>query len=218
MVQYIPGKFKAKFLNPMLQRIEGEPDYVAINAIMLQLYENAATIQSSLGGGAHGHIGIVMEPTMYFNLSATAYAPPTAPARVMLPGNASSQARYDKDNWHRKDLDTFENHIAMDDVLKKQIQEAVDDVYICQLRHKYSTFLGVMAGDVPDHLMDRYGQIKTADLVANGDKYNQPMDISQPIDAYFACIDDCIQHESDGKTPNTSKQILTTALHTMQRT
>eukprot|EP00957_Ditylum_brightwellii_P002789 214897-Ditylum_brightwellii.AAC.1 len=66
--------------------------------------------------------------------------------------------------------------------------------------------------------MDCYGQIKPADLVANGNEYNKPMDISQPINAYFVRIDDCIQYASDGKTPYTSKQILPTALHAMQRT
>eukprot|EP00957_Ditylum_brightwellii_P086023 6544335-Ditylum_brightwellii.AAC.1 len=66
--------------------------------------------------------------------------------------------------------------------------------------------------------MDQYGQIKPADLVANGENYNKHMDIFQPIDAYFGCIDDCIQYASDRKTPYTFKQILTTALHAMQRT
>eukprot|EP00957_Ditylum_brightwellii_P092640 7054279-Ditylum_brightwellii.AAC.1 len=66
--------------------------------------------------------------------------------------------------------------------------------------------------------MDRYGQIKPTNLVVNGDKYNKLMDISKPINAYFAHIDDCIQYAPDAKTPYTSKQILTTALHAMQRT
>eukprot|EP00957_Ditylum_brightwellii_P190615 14510552-Ditylum_brightwellii.AAC.1 len=63
MVCYTPDEIKAKFFHPTLQRVEEEPDYVSINAVMQQLYENAATIPSSLGGGAHGHIGLVMEPT-----------------------------------------------------------------------------------------------------------------------------------------------------------
>eukprot|EP00957_Ditylum_brightwellii_P122598 9349410-Ditylum_brightwellii.AAC.1 len=63
MVCYTPDEMKAKFPHPSLQRVKGEPDYAPINAIMQQLYKNAATIQSSLGGGAHGHIGLVMEPT-----------------------------------------------------------------------------------------------------------------------------------------------------------
>eukprot|EP00957_Ditylum_brightwellii_P089159 6789354-Ditylum_brightwellii.AAC.1 len=44
------------------------------------------------------------------------------------------------------------------------------------------------------------------------------MDISQPINAYFARIDDCIQYTLDGKTPSASKQIITTVLHAMQKT
>ena len=60
MVRYTPDEIKAKFPHPSLQRVEGEPDYASINAIMQQLYKNAATIPSSLGGGAHGHIGLVM--------------------------------------------------------------------------------------------------------------------------------------------------------------
>eukprot|EP00957_Ditylum_brightwellii_P161683 12309805-Ditylum_brightwellii.AAC.1 len=97
----------------------------------------------------------------------------------------------------------------MDNVMKKQIQDAVEDVYIKQLRHKYSAYLGVTSRDALNHLMDRYRQIKPANLVGNGVNYNKPVDISQPIDAYFARIDDCIQYASDGKTPYTSKQIIT---------
>eukprot|EP00957_Ditylum_brightwellii_P108220 8256834-Ditylum_brightwellii.AAC.1 len=68
--------------------------------------------------------------------------------------------------------------------MKKQIQEAVEDVNIRQLCHKYSAYLGVTAKDVLNHLIDWYRQIKIANLVANGRNYNKPTDISQPIDAY----------------------------------
>eukprot|EP00957_Ditylum_brightwellii_P148329 11292742-Ditylum_brightwellii.AAC.1 len=94
---------------------------------MQQLYENAATLPSSLDGGAHGHIGLVMEPTLYSSLSATAYNAPNAPARATLAGNATSQVRYEEDNCYKKELDTYENDITGDDVMKKQIQEAIED-------------------------------------------------------------------------------------------
>eukprot|EP00957_Ditylum_brightwellii_P040478 3063593-Ditylum_brightwellii.AAC.1 len=64
MVRYTPGEIKAKFLHLMLQLEQEEPDYAAINTTMQQLYESAATIPLSLGGGAHGYIGLVMEPTL----------------------------------------------------------------------------------------------------------------------------------------------------------
>eukprot|EP00957_Ditylum_brightwellii_P023524 1775566-Ditylum_brightwellii.AAC.1 len=76
--------------------------------------------------------------------------------------------------------------------------------------HKYSAYLDVTSRDVLDHLMDRYGQIKPADLVENGINCTKLIDISQSIDAYFARIENCIQYASDGKTPYTAKQIITT--------
>eukprot|EP00957_Ditylum_brightwellii_P089302 6799719-Ditylum_brightwellii.AAC.1 len=102
MVRYTPDEIKAKVPHPTLQRVEGELDYAAINTIMQQLYENAATVPSSLGGGAHGHIGLVMEPTLYSSLSATAYNAPGAPARATLAENATSQVRYEEDNCYKK--------------------------------------------------------------------------------------------------------------------
>eukprot|EP00957_Ditylum_brightwellii_P030730 2328734-Ditylum_brightwellii.AAC.1 len=69
---------------------------------MQQLYKNAATIASSLGGGAHGHIGLLMEPTLYFSLSAMVYNAPSAPTRATLAGNATSQVQYDEDHRYKK--------------------------------------------------------------------------------------------------------------------
>eukprot|EP00957_Ditylum_brightwellii_P061893 4697060-Ditylum_brightwellii.AAC.1 len=82
-----------------------------------------------------------METTLYSSLSATAYNVLGAPARATLAGNATAQVRYEEDNHYKKELDTYGNHIAMDDVMKKQIQEAIKDVFLRQLRHKYSAYL-----------------------------------------------------------------------------
>eukprot|EP00957_Ditylum_brightwellii_P041237 3122382-Ditylum_brightwellii.AAC.1 len=79
MVCYTPDKIKAKFLHPTLQRVEGEPDYAANNTIMQQLCKNAATIPSN------GHIGLVMEPTLYSSLSAMVHDAPSASTRTTLP-------------------------------------------------------------------------------------------------------------------------------------
>eukprot|EP00957_Ditylum_brightwellii_P093302 7105249-Ditylum_brightwellii.AAC.1 len=75
-----------------------------------------------------------MEPTLYSSLSATAYNAPSAPTRTTLPGNASSQVWYDEDNRNKRN--------------------AVEDVFIRQLRHKYSAYIGVTSRDVLNHLMD----------------------------------------------------------------
>eukprot|EP00957_Ditylum_brightwellii_P094571 7202974-Ditylum_brightwellii.AAC.1 len=88
-----------------------------------------------------------MEPTLYSSLSATAYNAPGAPARATLAGNATFQVHYEEDDCYKRELDTYENYIAMDDLMKKQIQEAIEDVFLRQLGHKYSAYLGVTSRD-----------------------------------------------------------------------
>ena len=69
----------AKFRIKKLTKIDGEPTYESISKVSHELYTNAATLASPLGGGQHGHIGMVMKPALYATLSATPYVDPTAP-------------------------------------------------------------------------------------------------------------------------------------------
>ena len=50
----------AKFPNKTLPGIDGEPNYENINKGVQLLYTNAVTNATTLGGGAHGRIGIIM--------------------------------------------------------------------------------------------------------------------------------------------------------------
>ena len=69
----------AKFPMKTMPKIDGEPDYGNINTMMQLLYDNAASLPSTLGGGQHGHIGIIMTPQLYTTLANTPYKSPTHP-------------------------------------------------------------------------------------------------------------------------------------------
>eukprot|EP00957_Ditylum_brightwellii_P197754 15065597-Ditylum_brightwellii.AAC.1 len=56
----------------------------------MALYANAAVVPTTLGGGAHGHIGMVMEAGLYGTLSGgTAYNAPPKPIRGQLPARTT---------------------------------------------------------------------------------------------------------------------------------
>jgi hypothetical protein len=48
----------AKFPVKTLPKITGEPDYATIGHIIQTLYGNTASLPTTIGGGAHGHIGL----------------------------------------------------------------------------------------------------------------------------------------------------------------
>jgi hypothetical protein len=104
----------------------------------------------------------------------------------------------------------------MDDALKNQVIDTINDTYLNELRNKYTGYLGVSTRDLFDHLLDRYGKITPAGIADIADckrRINEPPDSTQPIDIYFQTIDKCIQYATDGQVALTPDQILQTAYH-----
>ena len=210
----------AKFSNKTLPKIDGEPDYEAINQLIQMLYGNAATLPTTLGGGQHGHVGILMKDTLYHTLSATPYVTPIDPGASAqnIPAAASVALRQQLRDEHVEQQRIYQNHINMDDALKTQLIDAVDEPYISELRNKYTGFMGITTRDMVDHLLDRYGKITPADLKDNERRMNEPLDGSQPIDIFFKRIDNAVQYADDGNTPYTPQQILQTVFHAVNAT
>eukprot|EP00957_Ditylum_brightwellii_P007470 565167-Ditylum_brightwellii.AAC.1 len=106
----------------------------------------------------------------------------------------------------------------MQELLKVQLQEAVDDVYIRELQNKYTGYLGVSICDLINHLLDWYSKITTADIASNNEQFLEGMDMDQPINVYFTKIDDSVQYAADGKTPYTAQLIVTAAENAVRKT
>jgi phage gp36-like protein len=55
----------ASFPHPILPTVQGEPDYQTICAIRKSLQENSRAIDTHLGGGTMGHLGIIVSDASY---------------------------------------------------------------------------------------------------------------------------------------------------------
>jgi hypothetical protein len=63
----------ASFPHPILPKVEGEPDYQTIHATRKFLQANSRAINTHLGGGTLGHLGLIISDASYAMIS-----PPTA--------------------------------------------------------------------------------------------------------------------------------------------
>jgi hypothetical protein len=209
----------AKFPHKTLQHIDGEPDYNDINEMMTKLFGNASTLASPLGGGLHGHIGLIMRPALYATISDTPYAAPADPGALPdIPANATTPQREIIRANHKEQQRLHENNGNMDDAIKSMIVEAVDETYLSELHNKFTAFLGVTTRDMLDHLLDRHGKISAADLDATKKLFDSAIDSTQPIAVYFKKIDDALSFAADANTPWTPAQVLQTAYHAVSST
>ena len=75
-------KYIKTFPITTLTRIGGQPTYEQIKEINEELNANAASIVTSRGGGAHGHLAMTVSPATYATLSATPFVAPKMPPAV----------------------------------------------------------------------------------------------------------------------------------------
>ena len=55
----------AAFPHTILEKINGTPSHIDIDNAQEKQTENAASLPSTRGGGAHGHAGMVIPPERY---------------------------------------------------------------------------------------------------------------------------------------------------------
>ena len=70
------------FPRATLTKITGYPTYSDLQALSKQVKANAASVPSTLGGGNHGHLGLVTDATTYGRVSQIAYVRPVLPAAL----------------------------------------------------------------------------------------------------------------------------------------
>ena len=70
--------------------IRGEPTHKDIKRLTTELRANASSIDSDLGGGDHGYLGLVLTAADYLSVVGTAFTAPNFPPRLTLPATATT--------------------------------------------------------------------------------------------------------------------------------
>ena len=77
----------------VLTKIHGEPTYETLKAMKNQLKSNAYSVASNLGGGTHGHLGLLLTAAEYATMSRIPYVRPVHPGILTIPpGTAQHEA------------------------------------------------------------------------------------------------------------------------------
>jgi hypothetical protein len=117
----------ASFPHPVLPTVQGEPDYQKINATRKFLQANSRAIDTHLGGGTLGHLGLIVSDASYAMIAPTTnagpklwinpQAPERAPANMDGTAAQISAARH---IWE-EDVQTYQTFSSVQQALKKQI-------------------------------------------------------------------------------------------------
>jgi hypothetical protein len=117
----------ARFPHPILPEVEGDTDYQTINANRKFLQENSWAIDTHLGGGTLGHLGIIISDVYYSNIAPPIADAPTLWKTPNSPGRApattdgtAAQISAARQVWE-EDVQTYRTCTYVQQELKKQI-------------------------------------------------------------------------------------------------
>jgi hypothetical protein len=107
------------FPNPILPKIDNDPTFEDIQITTRLLNANAISIPSMAGGGAHGHLGIIMTQVEYAAISISSWVEPYNPSAIPIipPGTTAVDAAQIA-RMHAECRRIYTNLINVDQALK----------------------------------------------------------------------------------------------------
>jgi hypothetical protein len=115
-------------------KIHGQPMDQDITTLVKELVVIAASIPSRLGGGNHGHAGIIVETTKYLNMAGVSFIDPIHPGiyPTGLATTADAGTRAKAEAEHKESLSEYEIFKGVEQALKDIILEAVEHDYLLE--------------------------------------------------------------------------------------
>jgi hypothetical protein len=181
------------------------PTPEAVRRLRQELYTNAQNVASSLGGGDHGHLGMLMPTERYTEIStgATEYIFPTAPE---IPAYSSTNAIRERQlSQYRKDIKEYEAAQALRNQLKALLLRAIPESYREVLADPDLGYVNVTPQDILQHMIKNYGQITEQDLSHNLKALETPWDPETTITTVFINGNRCRKFAREGEDPITDK-------------
>jgi hypothetical protein len=192
----------ASFPQPILPTVQGEPDNQTIHATRKFLQANSRAIDTHLGGGTLGHLGLIISdasmisPTM--DAGQKLWTNPQAPGRA--PANTDGKAAQISAARHiwEEDVQTYRTCTSVQQALKNQIISVFEPMYLDILNDNMVGYANISARDNLDHLFETYGNITAVNLEIIFEYMRRAWDPQQPVESLFKHIQHCADYSEAG--------------------
>ena len=204
-------KITERFPHPTLTKIVGMPTFENLQHLRSQLSANAASIDSTLGNGQLGLLGLTITAAKYLLLSnGEAWTLPDKPdINPTIDIVNSTAIQISETNRQHKILqDQWKEVNACDKALKKQLVEAVDNLYLRGLADDTLGYAQVTTLEMITNLVDKYTTITPAILAENYMAMRAEYNPDTPMEHLFKQIEDGRDLVDAGDVPYTEPQLV----------
>jgi hypothetical protein len=191
MTASTPDELIAGFPHSSLPKVAGEPTFEDLKVIRRLLNTNAMSVSSYVGGGRHGHLGIIMTNEEYLAIAADVLPLPDNPgASPEVVVGMTAAVIEELTRLHREATQVYCTYHNVDQAIKKMIIEAFDDAHINALSDEVVGYANCTSLDLLTHLLTFYAMTAPTELTQSYERLNTPYEPNQPIETLFQQIQD----------------------------
>jgi hypothetical protein len=206
-----------------LPQIVGEPTYTSLTTLHKLLKTNAASVETTRGGGLLGHLALVMPPAAYnIRSGGQAFIPAVNPGPIyQVPvGGPNLTAATSQQNVraHEEQLREYNIHNNIDKELKRQLIAAIEPEFFAAIMDEDTGYATTTTMDIITHLYTTYGRIQPHDLEENDRRFKTTYDPNLPFETFIKQINDAAAYAEAGNIPYTETQKVTNAYNLLFQT
>ena len=222
MISTSTGDFRSLFEIKEATKLTGEPTFETLTNLQDQLKINAQAIPSILGGGNHGHLGLVVSPAEYQMITLTPFVRPTNPGAFVLTPQMQNYA-VDQIEFlrqqHNERLALYNQVEQVESALKQFITDSIPQEYLLALRHTVTKKLTGTIPNIMRQLFNTYGNITAQSFMEKQNILNNHVyDTSKPIDTIFNLAKDYQDYAAAFGNPQPQGTIITTCYNILRKT
>ena len=201
-------------------KIEGQPTDEDLNKLSKELTNALASIPTTLGGGKHGHIGMIIDETEYVQIShgGAKFDAPTNPGVYPATVDENNAAIREKQvAEHKAMIEVFHTHEAVAAHVRKVIVKVVDPEWLGEIESETLGFTHRSPKEMLTHLRNNGADLDHLDVTQLTVELQKEWDMVEAPVTYFTRGDRYErQLEKAGQTKNPTLR-LAFALATFER-
>ena len=199
------------FKYPTPTPINGEPTNKALKRLKNELRANASSVDTDLGGGDHGYLGLVLSDAEYANITPppAPFTAPVFPAALTVPANATPVEAVNLREVHKENTRLYRECKNIEKSLLRHIQNAVEEKYI---EHLVNEDTGLIEDDIPTvltYLLHNYGKVPSEEVKEKeAEVLTMSFTPGDPMVSLFRPIEQLQKLAVSAKIPYSDAQIL----------
>ena len=159
-VDYAASYFKYKTPTPII----GAPSHKTLKRLKQELRANASSVESDLGSGDHGFLGLVLDDTEYAKVSLTAFDAPEYPNPLAIPTNTTQVEALSLREQHKEAKRAYYECKNVEKALQRHVQDAIEDKYLESMVDEDTQLITEDIPEVLKYLFDVYGKVPSEEV------------------------------------------------------